>query len=248
MLLEVEELNVFYGKIQALHGVSLGIPEGKIVAVLGANGAGKTTLLRTISGLQRARSGRIRFLGQQIERADPSTIVRAGLAHVPEGRGMLTEMTVEENLKVGAYLRSNRAEVQHDMDAVLEMFPILKSRLKQPAGLLSGGQQQMLALGRALLSRPKLMMIDEMSLGLAPQLVKEMFVIVREINRTGTTVILVEQNARLALQQSDLCCILENGRVAAQGEASQFLADEVLQALYLGKTTEEPRKKKIGRA
>ncbi len=237
-MLEIESVDVLYGRIQALHDVSLTVQAGKIVAVLGANGAGKTTLLRTISGLERCRRGRIVFEGRPIERSDPSAIVQNGIAHVPEGRGILTEMTVEENLRIGAHLRRDRAGILHDFESVLAFFPILAEKLKQSAGLLSGGQQQMLALGRAMLAKPRLIMIDEMSLGLAPKLVKEMFRVVRQINQSGTTVLLVEQNARLALQHADSAFILENGRVAASGDAATFLSDQTLQALYLGRSTD----------
>ena len=231
-LLALEGVEARYGPVQALHGVTLEVPEGTIVAVLGANGAGKTTTLRAISGTVR-RSGGITFEGQPL-RGGPEAAARAGIAHVPEGRGTFTELTVDENLRLGGYVRRDR-ELKADIARISEWFPWILERANQPAGTLSGGEQQMLALARALMARPKLLMLDEPSLGLAPMVVREIFRIVRELNeRDGLTVLVVEQDARIALDTASTAYVLEVGRVAVEGPSADLRENESVRRSYLG--------------
>jgi branched-chain amino acid transport system ATP-binding protein len=233
-LLELEDVRARYGPVQALHGVSLTVGEGEAVAVLGANGAGKTTTLRAVSGTVR-RSGRIVFAGRNISRRAPEVVARAGIAHVPEGRGTLTELSVRENLRIGAYVRRDRNAVAEDERRVLGYFPQLADRGRQRAGTLSGGEQQMLALARALMLRPRLLLLDEPSLGLAPLVVAEIFRIVRELNEEeGLAVLVVEQNAALALEASSRAYVLEVGRVAVEGPSADLRRDESVRRSYLG--------------
>ena len=231
-LLELREVEARYGPVQALRGISLAVEEGKITAVLGANGAGKTTTLRAVSGTVR-RSGEVLFAGKRL-RGGPEAAARAGIAHVPEGRGTFTELTVYDNLRLGAYTRRGR-NVKIDVSRLAESFPWLEDRRDQPAGTLSGGEQQMLALARALMGRPRLLLLDEPSLGLAPLVVAEIFRIVRELNeRDGLTVLVVEQNARIALDVAHRATVLEVGRVAVEGSAEELRADESIRRSYLG--------------
>ena len=233
-LLQLEEVEARYGQVKALHGVSLSVSEGEIVAVLGANGAGKTTTLRAISGTVR-RSGAIRFAGKSIAGRTPETVARLGIAHVPEGRGTLSELSVAENLRLGAYVRRDRASIHEDEQRVLAHFPWLGDRRNQRAGTLSGGEQQMLALARALMLRPRLVLLDEPSLGLAPRVVAEIFRIVGELNeREGLTVLVVEQNAILALEIASRAYVLEVGRVALEGGSETLRRNESVRRSYLG--------------
>jgi branched-chain amino acid transport system ATP-binding protein len=233
-LLELEDVRARYGPVQALHGVSLTVGEGEAVAVLGANGAGKTTTLRAVSGTVR-RSGRIVFAGRNISRRAPEAVARTGIAHVPEGRGTLTELSVRENLRIGAYVRRDRNAVAEDERRVLGYFPQLADRGRQRAGTLSGGEQQMLALARALMLRPRLLLLDEPSLGLAPLVVAEIFRIVRELNEEeGLAVLVVEQNAANALEASSRAYVLEVGRVAVEGPSADLRRDESVRKSYLG--------------
>jgi branched-chain amino acid transport system ATP-binding protein len=233
-LLELEDVRARYGPVTALHGISLSVGEGEAVAVLGANGAGKTTTLRAISGTVR-RGGLIAYAGKSIVRRSPEAVARAGIAHVPEGRGTLTELTVRENLRLGAYTRRDRAAIRKDEERVLGYFPRLEERRDQRAGTLSGGEQQLLALARALMLRPRLLLLDEPSLGLAPLVVAEIFRIVGELNeREGLAVLVVEQNAALALDASARAYVLEVGRVAVEGESAALRRDEAVRKSYLG--------------
>jgi branched-chain amino acid transport system ATP-binding protein len=233
-LLELTEVNAGYGPTAVLHGISLSVQEGEIVSMLGANGAGKTTTLRAITGGVRW-SGKIRFAGKSLSGMHTEDIVRSGIAHVPEGRGILTELTVEENLKLGAHLRRDGAAVRKDYDRIFEYFPVLRDRRRLSASTLSGGEQQMLALARALLMRPKLMLLDEPSLGLAPMIVRAIFEIIRTINQLDrVTVLLVEQNARLALEMSSHAYVLEVGRIAIRGTSDELKGDESVRRSYLG--------------
>jgi len=233
-LLELEGVHAGYGQTRVLHGVSLSVGEGDIVSLLGANGAGKTTTLRAITGGVRW-DGSIAFGGRSLRRMTTEDIIRLGVAHVPEGRGVLTELTVDENLRVGAYLRRDTAAVARDYDRVFDLFPILRERRRLSASTLSGGEQQMLALARALLMRPKLMLLDEPSLGLAPLVVRRIFDVIREINQTDrVAILLVEQNARMALELSTQAYVLEVGRVAVQGPSSQLKGEESVRRSYLG--------------
>jgi branched-chain amino acid transport system ATP-binding protein len=233
-LLELEDVEARYGPVRALHGVTLGVGHGEVVAVLGANGAGKTTTLRAISGTVR-RHGRIAFAGKSISRSSPEAVARLGIAHVPEGRGTLTELSVAENLRLGAYVRRDRKGIREDERRVLGHFPWLERRRDQRAGTLSGGEQQMLAVARALMLRPKLVLLDEPSLGLAPLVVAEIFRIVRELNeREGLAVLVVEQNASLALEASARAYVLEVGRVAVAGESEELRRHESVRRSYLG--------------
>ena len=237
MRLEVENLEVAYGPVQALHGVSLRVDSGEIVAVIGANGAGKTTLLRAISGLLRPKAGRIWFDGREITGWPPERIVALGLVQVPERRQLFDSMSVEDNLRLGAYLRLRRGErkaVEEDLHRVFEVFPRLKERRRQMAGTLSGGEQQMLAIGRGWMARPRVLLLDEPSLGLAPLLVQELFRILRALREQGLTLLLVEQNARQALRIADRAYVMETGRIVREGAAAELLADPILQAAYLG--------------
>ena len=233
-MLEVKDLHVSYGGIRALRGVNLEVPDGKIVTLIGANGAGKSTLLRTISGLVKAESGSITYDGTELLGMSINKILELGIAQVPEGRRVFTNLSVLENLKIGAYLRRDKAGIQKDIEWVYELFPRLKERSWQMAGTLSGGEQQMLAVGRALMSRPKLMMMDEPSLGLAPLVVKGIFEIIREINRQGVTVLLIEQNANMALKTADLAYVLETGEITLHGTGSELLTNEAVKRAYLG--------------
>ncbi len=233
-LLEIERIDVFYGRVQALRGESMQVDHGEVVALIGSNGAGKTTTLRTISGLQHPVRGTIRFDGKDITREEPQNIVNLGICQSPEGRRLFTRMTVLDNLRMGAYTRRNQAEIKKDMDRVFELFPRLKERLNQVAGTLSGGEQQMCAMGRALMAKPKLLMLDEPSLGLAPILVETIFQIVREINAQGTPVLLVEQNATKALEVAHRGYVLETGNIVQSGTGKELLASEDVQKAYLG--------------
>jgi branched-chain amino acid transport system ATP-binding protein len=234
-MLQITDLHVAYGAIQALAGVSLEINAGEIVTLIGGNGAGKTTTLRAVSGLLRAKSGAVRFAGEDITGLAPHTIVARGLCHVPEGRMIFANLTVAENLAMGAYLSTNPARDERNRELVFTTFPRLKERLTQTAGTLSGGEQQMLAIGRALMGNPRFLMLDEPSLGIAPRLISTIFEKILEINRThGITILLVEQNANLALEVSSRAYVLETGRIAMQGESKTLRADPRLRATYLG--------------
>lgn len=235
-MLEVASLAVSYGAIKALHGTNLTVNEGEIVTLIGSNGAGKTTTLRAISGLVRAGSGsRITYDGRAITNMPPHEIVRLGLVQSPEGRGVFPNMTVAENLDLGAYTRTDHAGIAADLEKSLSLFPRLKERFTQSAGTLSGGEQQMLAMARALMARPRLLLLDEPSLGLAPQIVQVIFKIIREINATGTTILLVEQNAHMALKVAHRAYVLEVGRIAMQGPASVLAASDEVRNAYMGK-------------
>ncbi|MDY3052051.1 MAG: ABC transporter ATP-binding protein [Ndongobacter sp.] len=235
-LLSVNGLEVQYGGIRALRGVSFHVEEQEVVSIIGANGAGKTTTLNTIAGLKRPNAGTIEFLGQSVEKTPPHELVRMGMALSPEGRQVFPELTVEENLNMGGYLQTGEV-IAERMDFVYQLFPILKERRKQPGGTLSGGEQQMLALGRALISKPKLLMLDEPSLGLAPLLVKMVLDTIPSIRENGTSVILVEQNARMALKIADRGYVLETGRIILEGESSSLLENEAVKKAYLGEGT-----------
>lgn len=233
-MLKVENLHVHYGAIHALKGVSIEVPQGQIITLIGANGAGKSTTLRTLSGLLRATEGRILLEGKEIHRLPAQDIVKLGMSQVPEGRRVFAHMTVRENLDLGAYIRNDKKEIDEDMEKVFSRFPRLKEREKQLAGTLSGGEQQMLAMGRALMSRPRLLLLDEPSMGLAPLLVKEIFNIVKDINETGTTVLLVEQNAHMALAIANYAYVLETGSVKLEGNAKELANSSEVKAAYLG--------------
>lgn len=232
-MLKVKDLSVHYGVIQALKQVSLEVHEGEIVALIGANGAGKTTLLHAISGLVK-HEGEIEFLNQSLNKVSSRAIVASGITQVPEGRRIFPDMSVTENLLMGAYLRSDKAGIEEDMKMVFERFPRLEERKKQLAGTLSGGEQQMLAMGRALMARPKLLLLDEPSMGLSPLLVKEIFSIITAINQQGTTVLLVEQNARMALQIADRAYVMETGKIVLTGTGEELSASEDIKKAYLG--------------
>jgi branched-chain amino acid transport system ATP-binding protein len=234
MLLELENVTLLYGRIQALHGISLTVGEGEIVALIGANGAGKTTTMRAISGLRPVAQGSIKFDGKDITRLRADLRVVRGVSQSPEGRGIFPGMTVRENLEMGAYTRRNRAEINEDMERAFSLFPRLKEREKQVGGTLSGGEQQMLAVGRALMSRPKLLLLDEPSMGLAPMLIQQIFDIVVEINGQGTTVLLVEQNAQQALSRAHRAYVLETGRIVKSGTGAELLHDPSVKDAYLG--------------
>ncbi len=234
-MLRISDVSASYGPIQALRGVSLEVSEGQIVALLGANGASKSSTLKVISGILRPGGGSVEFLGQPIHRRSPESIVSLGISHVPEGRELFTELTVEENLRLGAYTRSDRNGIKRDRDRVYGYFPLLAERRKQPAGSLSGGEQQMLAIGRGLMARPKLLLLDEPSLGLAPTVVQEIFQIIETINREeGLTVLLVEQNATMALRVSQYGYVLETGRIVLAAEAAELKENESVRRSYLG--------------
>ncbi len=233
MLLEVDNINVYYGAIHAIKGISFHVEEGEIVTLIGANGAGKTTTLNTVTGLLRSRTGDIRFLGSGISHMPAHAVVKEGLALVPEGRRVFTQMTVEENLEMGAFTRG-RDEVADSLGRVFELFPRLEERRRQVAGTLSGGEQQMLAMGRALMSRPKLMMLDEPSMGLAPILVEQVFGIIQSLHAAGTTILLVEQNAQMALSIADRAYVLENGHITLSGTGAELARSEQVQKAYLG--------------
>jgi branched-chain amino acid transport system ATP-binding protein len=233
-LLELDNLHVYYGHIHALKGVSVAVEEGEIVALLGGNGAGKTTTLRTISGLLRPRDGAVRFRGEGIDRLPPHVIVHKGIGHAPEGRRIFGRLTVRENLEMGAYSRTDRDAIRKDMERVFVLFPRLRERVNQVAGTLSGGEQQMLAIGRALMARPKVLLLDEPSMGLAPVLVEQIFETVKDINRQGTTILLVEQNAYMALTIAQRGYVLQTGEIALQGKAEELRANEDVRRAYLG--------------
>ena len=235
MRLEIKELHVFYGKIEAIKGISVVVNQGEIVTLIGANGAGKTTTLKTISGLRPVSSGSITFDGQEISSMSPHERVELGISQVPEGRGIFPGMTVLENLEIGKYFRKNRkAEMNEDLDKIYQLFPRLKERTSQSGGTLSGGEQQMLAIGRALMARPKVLLLDEPSMGLAPQMIANIFRIITEINKTGVTILLVEQNAQQALQRAHRAYILETGNVVKEAPAAELLNDPAVREAYLG--------------
>ncbi|MGC9665797.1 ABC transporter ATP-binding protein [Planosporangium sp. 12N6] len=234
MLLELDNVTLLYGRIQALHGISLTVDEGEIVALIGANGAGKTTTMRAISGVRPVASGAIRFNGEDITRLRPDLRVVRGLCQAPEGRGIFPGMTVLENLDMGAYTRKDKAGIAADLKRVLELFPRLAERAKQPGGTLSGGEQQMLAVGRALMSRPTLLLLDEPSMGLAPMLIQQIFDIITEINQQGTTILLVEQNAQQALSRAHRGYVLETGNIVRTGTGAELLHDPAVKEAYLG--------------
>lgn len=233
-MLEVKNLSVHYGMIQAVRNVDFKVNEGEIVSLIGANGAGKSTILKTLSGLIHPSKGEIVYLGENIASTSAKKIVEKGLVQVPEGRHVFPGLTVKENLELGAFLRKDKEEIQKDMEAVFERFPILKERKDQDAQTLSGGEQQMLAMGRALMSRPKLLLLDEPSMGLAPIFIREIFKIIQEIQKTGTTVLLIEQNAKMALSISNRAYVLETGSVVLSGTGQELLESDEIQKAYLG--------------
>lgn len=233
-MLEVKNLSVHYGMIQAVRNVDFTVKEGEIVSLIGANGAGKSTILKTLSGLIHPSEGEIVYLGENIASTSAKKIVEKGLVQVPEGRHVFPGLTVKENLELGAFLRKDKEEIQKDMEAVFERFPILKERKDQDAQTLSGGEQQMLAMGRALMSRPKLLFLDEPSMGLAPIFIREIFKIIQEIQKTGTTVLLIEQNAKMALSISNRAYVLETGSVVLSGTGQELLESDEIQKAYLG--------------
>ena len=243
-ILEIKNIETFYTLIYALRGVSLSVEEDTITAILGNNGAGKSTLLKTVMGLidDQPDKGTIEFLGKRIDGKDPEVIVRMGLSYVPEGREVFEELSVRENLLMGAYIRKDRTDIKRDFERIYRYFPVLKGRENQWAGTLSGGEQQMLAIGRALMNGPKLLFLDEPSLGLSPILVKEIFQIVKEINKENVTILLVEQNARMALSISDTGLIIENGRFVMKGKSKELLEDKDVQEFYMGMRSEESAK------
>ncbi len=233
-ILQVEDLHVHYGAIEALRGISLEVPAGQVVALIGANGAGKTTTLRAISRMLRPTSGSVRFLGEDVTGLPSHRIVARGMAHAPEGRGIFLNLTVKENLDLGAYLRRDRGGIVDDLDKAYKLFPLLQERRAQVAGTLSGGEQQMLAVARALMSKPRLMLLDEPSLGLAPQVVERIFAVLREVNQAGVALLLVEQNAHKALQLAHHAYVLETGSVVMEGTGKELLASPEVRRAYLG--------------
>ncbi len=233
-MLKVTGIDVYYGAIQALKGVSIEVAQGSIVTLIGANGAGKTSTLKSISGLLRPRKGSIQFKNREISRLAPEKIVELGISQVPEGRRVFPGMNVLENLEMGAYLRRDKKGVQTDLEGIFQRFPRLLERRKQLAGTLSGGEQQMLAIGRALMARPKLMLMDEPSMGLAPLLVKEIFEIIKDINQKGTTILLIEQNANMALSIADKAYVIETGEIVLEGSAGDLLISQDVKRAYLG--------------
>ena len=233
-MLSVKDIDVYYGNIHALKGLSLEVKEGEIVTLIGANGAGKTTLLKTLSGLLKPKNGTIHYLNDSIVGKPAQTIVKAGISHVPEGRRVFATMSVEENLELGAYSRKDRNGIEKDMAKVYETFPRLHERRKQLSGTLSGGEQQMLAMGRAIMAKPRLLLLDEPSMGLAPLMVQTIFRIIEEINKEGTTILLVEQNANMALSVADRAYVIETGRVTLSGTAKELQASEDIKMAYLG--------------
>lgn len=233
-MLTLEDIVTYYGNICALRGISLDVKQGEIVTIIGGNGAGKTTTLKTICGLVPATSGKVCFLDKDITNKPTSDIVEAGIVMVPEGRRVFPRMSVLENLQLGAYLNKNRSEVKNDLEKIFCLFPILKDRVKQISGTLSGGEQQMLAMGRALMARPKLLLLDEPSMGLAPKIVTNIFNIILEINRTGTTILLVEQNARMALSIANKGFVIETGSIVLEDSAENLLRNEEVKKAYLG--------------
>jgi len=233
-ILEVVDLSVHYGAIQALRGISIAVPSGEVVALIGANGAGKTTTLRAVSRMIRASGGTIRFEGEEVSRLPSHALVARGMAHAPEGRGIFLNLTVKENLDLGAYLRRDREAIVEDARSAFKLFPVLEERKSQVAGTLSGGEQQMLSVARALMSRPRLMLLDEPSLGLAPQVVERIFGVLREVNEGGVALLLVEQNAHKALQLAHRAYVLETGNVVMQGTGRELLASPEVRRAYLG--------------
>lgn len=233
-MLKVNDIDVFYGNIHALKNISLHVEEGEIVTLIGANGAGKSTLLKTISGLLKPKRGSIEYLGNAIDAKPAQAIVKAGISHVPEGRRVFANMSVHENLELGAYLRSDKNGIKEDLDMVYELFPRLLERKNQQSGTLSGGEQQMLAMGRALMSRPKLLLMDEPSMGLAPLMVQNIFQIIERVNKEGTTVLLVEQNAHMALSVAHRAYVIETGSIVLKGSAAELRESEEVKAAYLG--------------
>lgn len=233
-MLKIENLEVSYGAVQALRGISMEVADGEIVSLIGANGAGKTTTLHAVTGLVPIKAGSVEYDGHDLRKIDPSKIVSMGLAHVPEGRQVFTRMTVAENLAMGAYHRKDKKGIEADLERVYERFPRLKERAKQLAGTLSGGEQQMVAMGRAIMSAPKLVVMDEPSMGLSPVLVKEVFDIIQTMHESGITILLVEQNAKMALAISNRAYVLENGRITMSGDANTLLHDDKVRKAYLG--------------
>ena len=233
-MLEIKDLQVYYGVIQAIKGISFTVNEGEIIALIGANGAGKTTILHTISGLIPAKTGSVKFMDKELTKTAPHKIVQMGMAHVPEGRRIFQELSVYENLKLGAYTRKDKAEIEQSLQTVYGRFPRLEERKKQVAGTLSGGEQQMLAMGRALMSRPKIILMDEPAMGRSPLLVSEIFDIIKSINESGTTVLLVEQNAKKALSIADRAYVLETGNIVLEGGAKELMNDDSIKKAYLG--------------
>ena len=233
-MLKVDDINVYYGTIHALKGISFEVNQGEIVTLIGANGAGKTTTLRTISGLMHPKTGSISFLDKNILKTGPNKIVEMGLCHVPEGRRIFANLTVLENLEMGAYIRTDKKGIKDDYEIVFTRFPRLKERIKQIGGTLSGGEQQMLAMGRALMARPKLLVLDEPSMGLAPLFVSEIFSIVKDINKSGTTILIVEQNANLALSIANRAYVLETGKIIIAGDAKELASSPEIKKAYLG--------------
>ncbi len=234
MMLEVKDIQVYYGMIQAIKGVSFHVNEGEVIALIGANGAGKTTILHTVSGLLAPKSGTVMFEGKDITKIPGHKIVSMGMAHVPEGRRVFAQLSVLQNLKMGAYTRKDKAEIQQTLKTVFERFPRLEERQNQLAGTLSGGEQQMLAMGRALMSHPKIILMDEPSMGLSPIFVNEIFDIIQEVSKSGTTVLLVEQNAKKALSIADRAYVLETGNIVLEGKASDLLENDAIKKAYLG--------------
>lgn len=233
-MLKVENVNVFYGVIHAIKDISLEVKEGEIVSLIGANGAGKTSTLQAISGMLKPKSGRISFLGQDLSKAEAHNILKMGMAHVPEGRRVFAGMTVKENLEMGAYTRRDANEINNNLERVFMRFPRLLERRKQLAGTLSGGEQQMLAIGRAIMSNPKMLLLDEPSMGLSPLLVKEIFSIIKELNESGMTILLVEQNAKKALSISNRAYVLETGKIVLEGDAKELMENDAVKKAYLG--------------
>lgn len=233
-MLEIKDIEVFYGMIQAIKGISFEVNEGEVIALIGANGAGKTTILHTITGLLSPKKGSVLFEGKDITKIPAHKIVSLGMAHVPEGRRVFAELTVYENLKMGAYTRKNKLEIEQTLQMVYKRFPRLKERKNQLAGTLSGGEQQMLAMGRALMSHPKIIVMDEPSMGLSPILVNQIFDIIEEVSKSGTTVLLVEQNAKKALAIADRAYVLETGKIVLEGDAKELMNDDSIKKAYLG--------------
>jgi branched-chain amino acid transport system ATP-binding protein len=233
-MLKLEKVNLFYDAIHALHDIDINVEEGEIVTLIGANGAGKTSTLRAISGMNPIKSGDILFEGKSIKSIPSHKLVPLGISHVPEGRRVFGNMTVKENLELGAYIRNDKSGIKSDMEMIFDKFPRLKERLKQQSGTLSGGEQQMLAIGRALMARPRLLLLDEPSMGLAPLVVKDIFAIITEINKSGTTVLLVEQNANMALKIAHRAYVIETGHISKSGDAQELLNDDSIRSAYLG--------------
>ena len=233
-MLEFRDVNVHYGAIHALKNISFSVEAGKIVTLVGANGAGKSTTLKAACGMLKPSSGQVFYQGKPITGMRPDQLLAAGIAHAPEGRGIFANLTVDENLQLGAFLRNDKVEIQADREKIFSLFPRLKERIWQNAGTLSGGEQQMLAIARALMSRPKILLLDEPSLGLAPQIIEKIFEIIEKVNKEGTTVLLVEQNANLAMEAAQYALVLEVGSVAAQGESKKLLQSDAIRKAYLG--------------